>query len=354
MAEPKITVVIPVWNGERFIRRTIDSILAQDMPDFELLVIDDGSTDGTAMILEEYSKDPRIRIHAQANQGLVGTRNAGLRMASCEMLAFIDADDLAAPSRLSRQYEHLRSHPSVAVLGSHVQCIDEEGRPLRVLHYPTGPAEVAATLARHCAVAQPAVMIRRSAALAVGGYRPAFKYGAEDYDLWLRLSERHEVDNLPEILTYYRIHGASISHTRRADQLVAAFAAICSARRRRRGLPDPADGLTAPIREEDLARYELGPDEEVAFLRTRLEILRHRDASGDDYQEWLRRSWSLRAHIRRGRHVRHMLMPGAFALWGKRCRADGIRWIGKAFMREPFSAAWMSLRRLFAAVGLGR
>lgn len=354
MAAPQISVVIPVWNGERYLRQTIDSILAQDLPNFELLVINDGSTDGTARILDEYSDEPRIRIHTQENQGLVGTRNCALRMASCDLLAFIDADDLAAPSRLSRQFAYLKTHPSVAALGSHIQCIDPEGRPLRILYYPTGPAEVASALMRHCAIAQPAVMIRRAAAIAVGGYRHAFKYGAEDYDLWLRLSEHHEVDNLPEVLTYYRIHDASITHTHRADQLVAAFAAICSARRRRRGQSDPADTLVTPITEDDLASYDLGPDEKAHFLRTRLEILRQTDTSGNDYLELLIQSWELRAYIKRGRHVRHILMPGAFMLLAKKRHPEGLLWVAKAIFREPFSASWMLLRLSAAHIGLGR
>jgi glycosyltransferase involved in cell wall biosynthesis len=354
MGEPKISVVIPVWNGERYLRQTIDSILAQDLADFEVLVIDDGSTDGTAGILAEYSRDPRIRVHTQENQGLVKTRNLALRMASCELLAFIDADDLAAPSRLSRQFAYMTAHPKVAALGSHIQYIDPDGRPLRVLRYPTGPAEVASAMARYCAIAQPAVMIRRTAALDVGGYRPAFKFGAEDYDLWLRLSERHEIENLPEILTYYRIHGASITHTHRADQLIAAFAAMCSARRRRRGQPDPVDGLMTPVSEKDLARYLLEPDEQALFLRIRLDILGQRNASGSDYLDLLAQSWELRPYLRRGRHVRHILMPGAFMLISRKQLADGCYWMAKAMAREPFSTTWMLLRKAASLIGLGR
>jgi|GEM_PF-1503008 len=354
MGQPQISIVIPVWNGERYLRQTLDSILAQDLTDFELLVIDDGSADGTAGILREYSRDPRLRVHTQENQGLVRTRNIGLSMASCELLAFIDADDLAVPARMSLQSAYLNAHPDVAAVGSHILYIDPDGRPLRTLRYPTGPAKVAAALQDHNALAQPAIMIRRSAALAVGGYRNAFRYGAEDYDLWLRMSERHAVDNLPQVLTHYRIHGASITHTRRADQLIAAFAAKCSARRRRNGQADPVDGQDTPITEADLGRYRLEPDERAAFMRIRLDALRLRDAGPEDYLELLAQSWELRPYLRRGRHVRHILMPSAFMLLRHHRLAAGLRWIGRAMTREPLSAAWMVLRRTVAAIGLGR
>ena len=354
MAQPEISIVIPVWNGERYLRQTLDSILAQDLADFELLVIDDGSTDGTADILREYSRDPRLRIHSQENQGLVKTRNIGLRLASCELLAFIDADDLAVPTRMSLQAAYLKAHPDVAAVGSHILYIGPDGRPLRTLRYPTGPAQVASALQSHNALAQPAIMIRRSVALAVGGYRGAFKFGAEDYDLWLRISECHAVDNLPEVLTHYRIHGESITHTRRADQLIAAFGAMCSARRRRNGQADPIEGQDSPITEADLARYRLEPDERAAFLRIRLDILRLRDASPDDFLELLAQSWELRPYLRRGRHVRHILMPAAFKLLRLKRPVAGLAWIGRAITRDPLSAAWLTLRHSLALIGLGR
>jgi glycosyltransferase involved in cell wall biosynthesis len=354
MGQPQISIVIPVFNGERYLRQTLDSILAQDLTDFELLVIDDGSTDGTADILKEYSRDPRLRIHSQENQGLVKTRNIGLRMASCELLAFIDADDLAVPARMSLQAAYLNAHPDVAALGSHILYIDPEGRPLRTLRYPTGPEKVAAALQSHNALAQPAIMVRRSVALAVGGYRDAFKFGAEDYDLWLRMSESHAIDNLPEVLTHYRIHGESITHTRRAEQLIAAFAAMCSARRRRNGKADPVEGQDTPITEDDLVRYRLEPDERAAFLRIRIDVLRLRDARPEDYLELLAQSWELRPYLRRGRHVRHILMPAAFILLRHQRAAAGLGWIGRAMTREPLSATWLMLRQSVAFFGFGR
>jgi len=354
MGQPQVSVVIAVWNGERYLRQTLDSILAQDLADFELLVINDGSTDGTADILAEYSRDPRLRIHSQENQGLVNTRNTGLRMAQCELLAFIDADDLAAPTRLSRQVAYLQAHPQVAVLGSFIQYIDPEGRPLRTLRYPTGATVVAEALALRCVLAQPAIMLRRSAALTVGGYRPAFKLGAEDYDLWLRIAEHHEIDNLPEVLTYYRIHGTSITHTHRTEQTIAAFAAMCSARRRRRGQPDPIDGLNTPVTEGDLTRFQLEPDERALFLQTRLELLRQRLAPAAEFADLLTQSWELRPYLRRGRHVRHILMPGAFILIKQGRTLAGLGWIAFAFLREPLSAAWMLLRQSVKILGVGR
>jgi hypothetical protein len=255
---------------------------------------------------------------------------------------------------MSLQAAYLKAHPDVAAVGSHILYIDPEGRPLRTLRYPTGPDQVASALQSHNALAQPAIMIRRSVALAVGGYRGAFKFGAEDYDLWLRMSESHAVDNLPEVLTHYRIHGESITHTRRADQLIAAFAAMCSARRRRNGQADPVDGQDTPITEADLVRYRLEPDERASFLRIRLDILRLREAPPEDYLELLAQSWELRPYLRRGRHVRHILMPAAFMLLRLQRPAAGLAWIGRAMTREPLSATWLMLRQSFGLMGLGR
>jgi hypothetical protein len=197
-------------------------------------------------------------------------------------------------------------------------------------------------------------MLRRSAALTVGGYRPAFKLGAEDYDLWLRMAEHHEIDNLPEVLTYYRIHGTSITHTHRTEQTIAAFAAMCSARRRRRGQPDPIDGLNTPVTEGDLTRFQLEPDERALFLQTRLELLRQRLAPAAEFADLLTQSWEHRPYLRRGRHVRHILMPGAFILIKQGRTLAGLGWIACAFLREPLSAAWMLLRQSVKILGVGR
>ncbi len=127
MDHPKVTVLLPVYNGARFLRQAIDSVLSQTWKDFELLVVNDGSTDGTAAILESYS-DPRIRILSNVqNIGLTLSLNKGLQSARGEYIARIDADDIALPIRLEKQVSYLDQHPEVGLVATGVKVIDERG-----------------------------------------------------------------------------------------------------------------------------------------------------------------------------------------------------------------------------------
>ena len=120
MGQPQVSVVIPVWNGERYLKEAIESILAQDFGDFELIIVDDGSTDESVKIADSFVDDPRVSIRRQANAGVVAARNAGLLNARAEFVAFLDADDVAIPSRLSKQFTYLQGNPEVAAVGSHI------------------------------------------------------------------------------------------------------------------------------------------------------------------------------------------------------------------------------------------
>jgi hypothetical protein len=344
MGQPQVSVVLPVWNGERYLRAAIESVLAQDFPDFELIVIDDGSTDGTAEILRSFTGEPRLIVRTQPNAGIVGARNAGLRAAGAEFIAFLDADDIALPGRLSKQLAFLRAHPEVAAVGTAITHISAEGVVLRTQVFPSGARRTAAALRISCALAQPSVMLRREAALGVGGYRETFRQGAEDYDLWLRLSERHAMDNLPEALTLYRIHGASATQTYASEQAFAALVALCSHRRRAAGLPDPLAGRTTAVGIADLPLLGLSADEESAFLPAIFGRLIKEGASAETFLTWLERAWQLRRHQPRGRLVRHVLAPGALALRRLGRQREAARWLGRAFLTEPLSAAWVLLR----------
>lgn len=347
MGQPQVSVVLPVWNGERYLRAALDSLLVQDFQNFEVVVVNDGSTDGTADLLAGYAHDARFRIHTQEPRGLVASLNRGLQLAQAEFIARMDADDVALPVRLSRQLAFMNAHPEVAAVGSSIILMDPVGRHLRTQVYPHGHAQVAVGMLHDCTLAHPAVMMRRSAVLAVGGYRQAFQH-AEDYDLWLRIAERHRIDNLAEPLLCYRIHSTSVSATQRARQVFAALAARYAHRRRVAGLPDPFSDQTSPIGPADLARLNLTEAEESEFSIARCQLAREDvNCRPEVILEALVRAWQLRAHHHRGRLVRKVLMPGVFALGRKDRMSEAVWWFGRAFLTEPLSTGWMLVRDLF-------
>ncbi|MBS1942218.1 MAG: glycosyltransferase [Bacteroidetes bacterium] len=208
---PKITVLLPVYNSAPYLHQAVDSILGQSRTDFELLAIDDGSTDGSLGILRSYM-DPRMRILAHPrNQGLITTLNEGIGLARGEYIARMDADDVMLPERLAEQASFLDSDPSIAVVAGFVDFINAEGSITGTWgsdRATPDEASVAAMLPRTNCIAHPSVMIRRSA-LARLRYDPR-QTGTEDWDLWLRMRSRGwRIAKLPKVLLHYRIHAAS-------------------------------------------------------------------------------------------------------------------------------------------------
>ena len=250
---PRLGIVLPVRNGAAFLRDALDSLFGQTFADFELVVVDDGSTDATPKILGAFA-DPRLRVLANRGAGLVDALSTGLAATAAPLVARMDADDIALPSRLERQIAFLDANPGVALVGAQVAHMDAGGRPTgHVSSFPTAPARIAeALMTRGCVLRHPTVMARRPALDAVGAYRRVVE-GAEDYDLWLRLSERAALANLPDVLLRYRIHDAQVSHGINWRQRFAHDLALVAARARRRGEPDPLDGLDAPLAYRDPA-----------------------------------------------------------------------------------------------------
>jgi hypothetical protein len=191
----------------------------------------------------------------------------------------MDADDIAHCDRFVIQVAFLDEHPEVAVVGSAVTLIDAHGRAIRDAHYPEGPAAVAEVLRTGSALAHPAVMMRKDAVIAVGGYRPAYQY-AEDYDLWLRMAERYALANLPDRLLYYRQHAAKLSVAYAAEQGLATRIAQFAARCRRAGKPDPTEGLTA-LSLKDIDLFDLSPQERSTISLDIADALLAADASTD-------------------------------------------------------------------------
>ena len=243
MALPRVSVVVPVYNGQAHVRDALHSLLCQTLADFEVIVVDDGSTDETARIVSEVAViDRRIQLHRQEHRGVVAARNLAASIASGMYLAWLDADDVALPRRIESQVRFMDAHPHTAALGGTIALTDVDLKVLLRMRYPTDPRQIGARLINGNVFAASAAMIRLSAYKSVGGCRPAFQ-GTEDYDLWLRLSEAFELANLPDLLAYYRVHPAQASR-RRAERLVlSTVGAQLSARARRASRPDPYDAL---------------------------------------------------------------------------------------------------------------
>jgi GT2 family glycosyltransferase len=214
---PSLAVIIPVYNGEAYLQDTLDSIYRQSLANFRLVVINDGSTDRTGDILAAQT-DPRLEVITQPNVGIARTRQLSLTYVTEDLVALIDADDIAQPDRLERQYNFLLAHPDVVLVGSALELIDTHGRPLGVRRYPESDAQIRAMLPIENPIAQPSVMFRRQAALRAGGYAPNRNL-SEDYDLWLRLARLGKLHNLPEPLTRYRLHPGQGKSTRTRKQL---------------------------------------------------------------------------------------------------------------------------------------
>jgi hypothetical protein len=204
---PAVSVIMPVFNGERYLPEAIDSVLAQTFVDFELLVVDDASTDGTRALIEKYAaKDTRIRARfMEVNSGAIGARNEALRLSKADLIANMDADDVSLPGRFAAQVEFLHRHPDIAAVGSYVRVVDEYGALHSTKRYPTNSALAAWALFFFNSLAHPAVMMRRQELLDAGAYPEASRgTWAEDYDLFTRMSRRAGLANIPAVLLHYR------------------------------------------------------------------------------------------------------------------------------------------------------
>ncbi|TDF66161.1 glycosyltransferase family 2 protein [Cupriavidus sp. L7L] len=213
---PKVSVVMPVYNGEKYVRSAIESILAQSFVDFELLVIDDGSTDQTARIIRELvDRDPRVKVIHQANGGIVSALNRGLDLARGKYIARMDADDEALPDRLQLQCELMDMNEAVVACGSFYEKV---GAATGIVKMPVLNKQCLSYLQFHSCFAHPTVMIR-SATLKLHSlrYRREWEY-TEDFKLWLDLSQYGELANIPKVLLNYRMHVQQIGVTKRVLQ----------------------------------------------------------------------------------------------------------------------------------------
>lgn len=202
-----VSVVVPCYNCERFLREAVQSILGQTFRDFELLLINDGSTDRTPEIFREFAaQDPRVRLlKNEMNSGICVALNKGLDAAQGEFVCRMDSDDLAMPDRLEKQTAFLRERPGIVACGSHLIMIDESGREIGRRRYELDPARITKDKFLRSPLAHPAVMIRRSVLEEHRiRYSERFRY-AECYDMWMRLSKYGDLANLDAFLLRYRL-----------------------------------------------------------------------------------------------------------------------------------------------------
>jgi hypothetical protein len=210
-----------VYNGEHFLRDSIDSILGQTFRDFEFIIIDDGSTDDSNRIIRSYA-DPRVRlVENEGNLGLTRSLNRGLRLARGEFIARQDADDISEPERFAMQVAFLDAYPEVALLGTQYRYMDEAGKSWETDPLPSSPLELRWALLFGTAVIHTSVMLRREGVLeTVGLYDETVAY-AQDYEYWCRIAAHFPVATLDAPLVRYRCHKASITSHDRAGQMPA-------------------------------------------------------------------------------------------------------------------------------------
>ncbi|VVB64168.1 Glycosyltransferase AglG [uncultured archaeon] len=208
---PLVSVVMPTYNSERFLREAMESILNQTFEDFEFIIVADKSTDTTDAILDDLQeKDDRIKVFDQERIGLIAALNKGCRIAKGKYIARMDADDVSLPNRLEKQVQYMEEHPEIGVLGTGIRYIDEIGRSGNTLHNPINPNLVKFYLHLENCIVHPSVMMRRDIIEQLGFYNPDAKH-AEDYDLWARACSITQIANLHDVLLEYRIWIGGIS-----------------------------------------------------------------------------------------------------------------------------------------------
>jgi Glycosyl transferase family 2 len=216
MSTVPVSVLLPVYNASAYLREALESLFAQTFSDFEIIAINDGSTDGSGEILREAAaRDRRMRVVERENRGLVATLNEAAGMARGNYLARMDADDVCLPERLARQVAVLDARPKLAALGTWVQAF---GGSTETWKYPESAEATLCAMIFRCPLAHPTVMMRRSLFSEEGfAYEKAAKH-AEDFALWLRVTAKHELANVPEVLLRYRVHAEQVSAVHIAEQ----------------------------------------------------------------------------------------------------------------------------------------
>ena len=223
MKNPVISVVMSVYNGEKYLREAIESILGQTFIDFEFIIINDGSTDESAAIISSYN-DTRIRLIQQENKGLAPALNVGLKVARGKYIARMDADDISLPGRFEKQFNFLESHPECVAVGSNAKIIDKAGEYLYTAGNPTAWEEILHYLP-NTPFFHSSTMFRKDLAIECGGYFEEIKHHFEDMIFWNKMAELGELRNIEEPLLKYRLVPSAI--TNRSIETSAIMRRMC-------------------------------------------------------------------------------------------------------------------------------
>ncbi len=218
MSDPLVSVVIPAYNAARTIVQTVESLRAQSLTDFEMIVVNDGSTDTPPEILVALQKqEPRLRVVHQANGGYPAAMNFGLKNTRGKYIARLDADDISLPTRLQRQVDFLETHPDIGVCGAYAETFGEGIVP-GVIAYPTTPPEIRAALLFFSPMVHSSVMSRRQLFLDHDLFYATNFGAAADYQQWIDYSRFCKIANIPEVLIQYRIHPGQVTQSDRPQQ----------------------------------------------------------------------------------------------------------------------------------------
>ncbi len=221
MPAPRVSVLMAVYDGETYLDEAIQSVLNQTFHDFEFIVINDGSTDGTAKIIERYRRgDRRIRVYEQPNRGLVVALNRGFELARGEYIARMDADDVCVPERVAAQVAFMDARQEVGVCGTWIETMGTSNGNVR--RYPPDDATIRSWLLFESVLAHPSVMMRRDLFVKTGLLYNAAYVHAEDYELWVRAARHTALANLPKILLRYRLHPQQVVEKHEATKLNSA------------------------------------------------------------------------------------------------------------------------------------
>jgi hypothetical protein len=236
---PKVTVLMPVFNGEAHLREAVESILAQTFTDFEFLVVDDGSTDRSAEIIAAF-RDPRIRLLSNdGNHGLIFTLNRGIDLATGKYLARMDCDDISLPERLAHQVAFMESNPEIGICGTWFRKFGTKKD--KVVRWQAAPDHIRCGLLFDAMVGHPTVVMRRELLIRHDlHYDPAYK-NAEDFELWVRASQYCDLANLDEVLLRYRVHPAQVTQSAASGQRETAGKVRLTQLRRMGIDPSPAE-----------------------------------------------------------------------------------------------------------------
>jgi len=253
MKKPMVTILMPVYNGQKYLKEVMKSIVNQTFRNFEFLIINDGSIDKTEKILEQYKeKDVRIKVlNRKQNIGLTKSLNEGLKIARGEYIARIDVDDISEPGRFEKQVKYLDKHPEVSFIGTWSYIIDENGKIVGKERVPIEDREIRKKLIESNQFFSSSVMFRKECAKKVGFYREEF-IRSQDYDIALRISEKYKVANIPEFLCRRRIHPFSITVQKRNEQCkFAELAKTLAIERKLYG----KDSLAKSERRKEIVEY---------------------------------------------------------------------------------------------------